>query len=201
MNTAIKKQIIQKWTNEQPSNQKIITLFEKVRDIPYGDIGSRDPVDVYRQNKGTCSGKHELLRELYQQLGIQVKDYLVMHRFKEMPVKFPNHIQNILNRSDILDPHNFFKILVDKNCVIVDATWNKPLKKLGFPVNENWDGKTDMQIAVVPEGKIFETDDPVSLKKQLIGQLPDQVQKDRKLFLAELTEWLNLLKENKQLNL
>ncbi len=197
MDTAIKKQIIQKWTNKQPLNQKIITLFERVRDIPYGDIGSRNPTDVYKQNKGTCSGKHELLKELYQQLGIQVKSYLVMHHFKKMPVKFPNHIQNILNKRNILDPHNFLKILVSKKWITVDVTWNKPLKKLGFPVNENWDGKTDMQIAVMPKGKIFETNDPISLKKQLISQLSDQVQKDRKLFLSELTEWLDLLRENK----
>lgn len=50
MDSQLKKQIIQKWTGNQPFNQKVITLFEKVRDIPYGDIGSRDAGDIFKQN-------------------------------------------------------------------------------------------------------------------------------------------------------
>lgn len=199
MDSQLKQQIIQEWTGRQPLEQKVITLFEKVRDIPYGNIGSRDPADIYRKNKGTCSGKHELLKELYQELGIQVKDFLIMHRFKEMSVNFPEDIQSILNRSDIVDPHNFFRILVDDNWVTVDVTWDKPTRKLGFTVNENWDGKSDMKIAVAPGGEIFETDESMTLKKELIGKLPINVQEDRKLFLVKATEWLDTLREKGEL--
>ncbi len=194
MDSVLKKQIIEKWAGGLSRNQIIIRLFEKVRDIPYGDIGSRDAGDIFKQNKGTCSGKHELLKELYKEIGVEVKDFLIMHRFKDMPANFPDEIMEILNRSDIIDPHNFIKILVGGKWVTVDVTWDKALKKLGFIVNENWDGKSDMKIAVAPGGEIFESVDPMSLKKELITKLPNQAQKDRKLFLQKLTAWLDDLR-------
>ena len=193
------QQIINEWTNDQPLPQKIIILFEKVRDIPYGDVGSRDPLDVYKQNKGTCSGKHELLKALYKELGLQVKDFLIMHRFKELPVKFSPEITEILNRTDITDPHNYFKVLIDNKWLTVDVTWDKALQKLGFPVNENWDGKTDMPVTVAPGGKVYEPEDPIALKKELINKLPEHVQEERKLFLKKCTEWLDNLRETKEI--
>lgn len=193
------QQIIKEWTNDQSLSQKIITLFEKVRDIPYGDVGSRDPLDVYKQNKGTCSGKHELLKALYKELGLQVKDFLIMHRFKELPVKFSPEITEILNRTDITDPHNYFKVLIDNKWLTVDVTWDKALQKLGFPVNENWDGKSDMPVAVAPGGKVYEPEDPIALKKELISELPENAQEERKLFLKKCTEWLDNLRETKEI--
>ncbi len=183
--------IIKKWTKNQSLEAKIITLFEKVRDIPYGDIGSRNPLDVYKQNRGTCSGKHELLKALYKELGIPVKDFIIMHRFKELPILFPINIQKILNTTDIIDPHNFIKIEIDGKWITVDVTWDKNLKKLGFPINENWDGKTNLNISVVPEGKIYEAENPIELKQKLISKQAKIAQKERKLFLKAVTEWLD----------
>lgn len=187
--------IITEWASGQPLVQQVVTLFEKVRDIPYGDIGSRDPLDVYRKNKGTCSGKHELLKGLYRELGLEVKDYLVMHRFKQLPVKFPDEIMDILERTDIVDPHNYFKVKIGDKWLAVDVTWDKALKKLGFPVNENWDGQSDMKVVVAPGGDVYESDDPIALKKSLIQSLPAQVQADRQLFLDTTTKWLDHLRE------
>jgi len=193
MDLSKRIEIINKWAGNLPKGQQIVTLFEKVRDIPYGDIGSRSSEDVYANNKGTCSGKHELLKELYQELGIETKDYVAMHKFKDMPVNFPENIKMILDRSDIVDPHNFFKINVNGSWIVVDVTWDKPLKKFGFPVNENWDGKSDMQICVVPL-EIIETNNPMDLKKERISKLSEEVQKDRKLFLQELTNWVETIR-------
>ncbi len=71
-----------KRVKNQSFDAKIITLFEKVCDIPYGNIGSRNQLDVYKQNKGTYSLKHELLKALYKELEISVKDFIIMHPFK-----------------------------------------------------------------------------------------------------------------------
>ncbi|MCK4555384.1 MAG: hypothetical protein KAT83_02150 [Candidatus Aenigmarchaeota archaeon] len=185
-----RKKILNKLVGNIPLNDKITKLFEIVRDIPYGDIGSRDPWDVYEKNRGTCSGKHELLKELYKELGIQVKDFIAMHKFNDLKIDFPSDIKEVLNRTKIIDPHNFFKILIDDKWICVDITWDKPLKKLGFVVNENWDGKTDMELCVIPI-EILETEDPIGLKKKKICELPEQVQLDRKLFLKKMTEWFD----------
>ena len=191
--------IINQWANDQPLEQKIVMLFEKVRDIPYGDIGSRDPIDVYKQNKGTCSGKHELLKGLYKELGLPVKDCLIMHRFKQLSVKFPDEINEILERTDIIDPHNYFKVKINGKWLTIDVTWDKSLQKLGFPVNENWDGKSDMAVAVALGGEVYEPEDPITKKKEIINSFPKLVQEDRKLFLKKTTEWLDHLRENNEI--
>ncbi len=193
MDPELRRKIISEWVNDLPFDEKVVKLFERVRDIPYGDIGSRDPKDVYEQNKGTCSGKHELLKELYQELSIEVKDFITMHKFNNLKVDFPDEIKAILNRTQIVDPHNFFKIKRDNKWITVDSTWDKPLKTLGFPVNENWDGKTDMELCVVPI-ELFEAKNPIELKKKKISELPEEVQKDRKLFLKKLTEWVETIR-------
>ena len=193
MESELRRKIINELVGDIPLNEQIIKLFEKVRDIPYGNIESRDPKEVFEKNKGTCSGKHELLKELYQELGIEVKDFIAMHKFNDSKVDFPDNIKEILNRTGIIDPHNFFKIKINDNWITIDITWDKPLKKLGFTVTENWDGKSDMDLCVVPI-EIIETENPIELKKQKISELPEQVQKDRKLFLNKLTEWLDTVR-------
>jgi hypothetical protein len=193
MESQIRKQIIKEWTDNLPQDKKIIKLFEKVRDIPYGDIGSRNSYDVYNNNKGTCSGKHELLKELYQELGLKTKDFIAMHKFNDLPVKFPIKIKKILNKAEIIDPHNFFKIYIDNKWVTIDVTWDSPLKKLGFPINENWDGKSDMKVSVIPI-KIYEVTDSIEAKKQEIAKLPESLQLIRKDFLKNMTEWLDTIR-------
>jgi hypothetical protein len=47
-----------------PAREARVQAFTTVRDIAYGNIGSRDPYDVLRAKKGTCSGKHALLKLL-----------------------------------------------------------------------------------------------------------------------------------------
>ncbi|NLP57242.1 hypothetical protein [Lutibacter sp. B1] len=184
-------QIIKEWTDNQSFDDKIITLFNKVRDIPYGDIGSRNPLDVIKNNKGTCSGKHELLKAIYKELGFEVKDFIIIHKFNDLPVRFPENIRAILDKNQIVDPHNFFKIKRNDNWFVVDVTWDSNLEKLGFPVNKNWDGVSDMNISVALGGEIYETVKPLELKRDLIAKLPTEVQKDRTLFLKELTKWLD----------
>lgn len=184
-------QIIADWVPNQDKQQKIISLFERVRDIPYGQIGSRDPIDVYKQNKGTCSGKHMLLSALYRHIGVEVHDYLILHRFKDLPVSFPTNIQQILNDYDIVDPHNFIKIKVGDQLLTIDITWDLPMKKLGFPVVEKWDGKTNIPLAVVTKEEEIATDKPIEKKKELLAQLPENIVNKRKEFLEEATIWID----------
>lgn len=198
MDSKLRKKIIKEWTDNLPLDKKIIVLFEKVRDIPYGSIGSRNPKDVYENNKGTCSGKHELLKGLYEELGIKVKDFVVEHSFNDLKVKFPDEIKEILKRNEILDVHNILKIFNNGKWAIVDATWDKPLKKLGFIVNDSWDVKSDMEICVVSR-QIKEVENPIKFKEQKLEELPASIKENRKLFLKRLTEWLDNLRQNKEI--
>jgi hypothetical protein len=185
------KEILEKWTKNEPLEEKIKILFNKVRDIPYGNIGSRNPKQVYLQQKGTCSGKHELLKGLYKSLGIQVKDYIILHTFNQLPVNYSEEIRSFLLKNTIIDPHNFLKIKVGKHWRIVDATWDLPLEKLGFPVNKTWSINKDCNISVVLGGKIFETNNPIEKKEELLSEFSIKQLQNRKHFLILLTNWLN----------
>jgi hypothetical protein len=173
--------------------QEIINIFKKVRDIPYGDIGSRDPDDILENNMGTCSGKHSLLKKLYENAGIECKNFVALHKFIDLPIKYPSNLMDILNKSDIIDPHNFIKIKIDNKWITVDATWDKTLKKYGFPVTENWNGKSSMNLCVIPLD-IEEVADPIKYKEQKLSLLPKKIQEDRKLFLKSLSIWLNKIR-------
>ncbi len=201
MDKELKSKIIKKWVEGLPFEQKIIKLFEKVRDIPFGKASSRDPKDVYEKNIGTCSGKNLLLRELYDEIGLQTKDMLTLHRFNDLVwfptdsyplVQIPTEVKEILNKGPIYDFHNFIKILINGKWInVVDATFDKPLKKYGFIINENWNGKTDMIICIVGTTKIWDCGHQgLEMKSKMTALLPENIQRNRLLFLKKLTEWI-----------
>jgi len=165
-------------------------LFERVRDIPYGSINSRDPNDVLEKNMGTCSGKHELLKQLLHETGVETKDFIASHNFRNLDVDYPKEIEELLQGDGIVDYHNFIKIKVDDEWLTVDATWDKPLAKKGFVVNENWDAKTNMKLCVSAK-EVFEVEDPLEFKKQKLGELDEQTRKKRKKFLKKLSAWVS----------
>lgn len=184
------KNIAEQWTKNQPLELKVITLFKKVRDIPYGNIGSRDPLDILKNNRGTCSGKHFLLKELYKAIGVPVRDFIVMHSFNNLPINFPAEIKQLLDTNQIIDPHNYLKIKPFEKWITIDATWNTALKQYNFPVNESWNGTDSMPISVITSDEFYETCEPEKLKKELIQKLTLEQQKNRKLFLNLVTNWL-----------
>ncbi|MBD3193397.1 MAG: hypothetical protein GF308_22365 [Candidatus Heimdallarchaeota archaeon] len=200
MDEKLRAKIVKEWTEGLPFEQKVIKLFQKVRDIPFGRMGSRDPEVVYEKNMGTCSGKNLLLRELYDELGIKTKDMLTLHRFNDLiwfptesyPIlNLPTKLKEILKQGSIYDFHNFVKIYVNDKWIDVDATFDKPLKKYGFIINDDWDGKSDMTMCVVGTKKIWDCHHKgLEEKERLTALLPEKVQRTRKMFLRQLTDWI-----------
>lgn len=178
-------EILGKWAPDG----SLAGVFERVRDIPYGVIGTRDPEQVYLRNIGTCSGKNFLFFELASALGFEARHFVCSHSFRAFPVKLPPHLKKMLDEQDILDYHNFVKVLVDGRWLTVDVTWDMPLKKYGFPVNDNLDGK----ISCVPI-ETWETTDPEKFKEDHIASMPKAEQDMRKLFLHGLSEWVSGLR-------
>jgi hypothetical protein len=62
-------------------------------------------------------------------------------------LKYPEEIQKL---ASLLPPghHLACKALIKDRWIIVDATWDLPLQKAGFPVEGAWDGIHDTKIAV-----------------------------------------------------
>ena len=44
--------------------------------------------------------------------------------------------------------HLACNVRINDRWVLVDATWDRPLKRGGFPINEHWDGYADTKCAV-----------------------------------------------------
>lgn len=177
------QRIVSEWTKNLPDEETVVRVFQRVRDIPYGVIGSRDPVKVLEANKGTCSGKHLLLAALYRTMGLNVKDMVAFHKYENLPrnVEYPKELKVILQKGDgIPDYHNFAKLYVKGNWLTLDATFEENLKEY-FVVNY-WDGKNDTKLSVKPI-TIWEVRNPVDFKITKLNELPLERRNYRKEFL------------------
>ena len=207
LNEKERTKILKTWSiHELSQDSQIIHIFEKVRDIPFGNIGSRNPLDVYKANKGTCSGKHFLLRELYKGIGLETKDMICMQRWKDLIwfptsrykiVNFSDKLKNMLKQKEIIDFHNYVKILVKGKWIQLDATIDKPLAKLGFLTTENWDGKSDIPLCFCGSLKVWDCgDNGLERKNELIQQLPEHMRTSRIQFLQLMTKWIEIFRES-----
>ena len=193
MGNDIIHQTFRKWTDGYDPLRCRIALFEHVRDIPYYFPSTRDPSEVLESGRGSCSGKHYLLGEMFRLLGLDVRHMICTHRFNESPIVFPGPMQEMLRKNEIIDMHDYLQIAVDGEWVDVDATWPSGLREFGFPVNENWDGKHAMLLSVVPEDLALAERDPEALKEELLSKLPPRQRALRKQFLAALSSWVQEL--------
>ena len=133
-----------------------MAIFNRVRDIPYAVIPElrnpyAGPLNILRMNKGSCSPKHFLLGELYENMGIRTRYFSYLVYWKDlidMGIELPFELLTMAKNYKILDYHLCIKIQIDRKWILVDATWDLPLKKVGFPVNENWDGLSNTTLAV-----------------------------------------------------
>jgi len=206
-----KQEILTAWgVDSLPLNQQVIGVFEKVRDIPFGRMGSREPWDVYRRDKGTCSGKHFLLRELYAGMGLGTRDMICLQRWKDLTwfpddtygvVDFPDPLLEMTEETEIVDFHNYLLVLREGRWVRVDASLDLPLTRLGFYTTEEWDGVSDMPLCFVGTGKIWDCGNRGREKKAaLTASLPCEIQEARERFLEQMTAWLDGLRERGDFN-
>jgi len=175
---------------KMPEESRPVAAFEFVRDIAYGNIGSRSAMDVLTAKKGTCSGKHALLKMLFEALGYGVQSWFARHDFGTFPIKhWPEELKEFQGKY-ITDFHDFLKVHVGNAWLTVDAVFDAPLAALGFPFLQ-WDGKTSMQLPV-EASEIFPAEGEMEEhKKKLIAGLPEETQRQRKAFLAAMTAWLD----------
>lgn len=187
------REAFEDWTKGLDPIRSRIVLFEKVRDIPYAYPTSRDPVEVLTNSRGSCSGKHYLLGEMYRRLGLPARHLICSHRFNESPIVFPEEMQETLRKNEIVDLHDYLQVEVDGLWVDVDATWEAGLRAFGFPVNEDWDGKSPMALSVVAEELTFVERDPERQKEAMLSKLTPRQRTLRSQFLEALNDWVQEL--------
>jgi hypothetical protein len=193
MGNDLIREIFERWTHGLEPLAARVAVFEKVRDIPYAYPSSRDPLEVLKNNCGSCSGKHYLLGSMYSLLNLPARHMICTHRFNESPIVFPDEMQDMLCKNEIVDLHDYLQVDVGGTWVDVDATWESGLRAFGFPVNEDWDGRTPMALSVVPEEFTLVERDPERQKEAMLSKLTPRQRALRKQFLEALTRWVQEL--------
>jgi transglutaminase-like putative cysteine protease len=180
---------LDEWTTGRDPVAARIALFERVRDLPYQYPASRDPLEVLRRRSGSCSGKHYLLGELFRRQGLPVRHMLCTHRFNDSPLPFPEHMQDLLRKNEIVDLHDYLQVSIDGTWIDIDATWPLPMRDFGLPATDDWDGKSPMNLTVIPDEHEEIDGDPAKFKEERLSKLTPRQRMLRKQFLEALGAW------------
>ncbi|MGC9555080.1 MAG: hypothetical protein ACP5EK_07185 [Thermoplasmatota archaeon] len=141
--------------------QQRIAVFERVRDIPYRLIPALYSPSVAARgtllaHAGSCTPKHFLLGHWLESMGYQVRYVTFPFHWNAPELQFPPPLRS-LARAYPPEYHLALHLLIEGRWTLVDATWDPPLKALGFNVNQRWDGVSDTANAVHPLGEVIHT--------------------------------------------
>jgi hypothetical protein len=126
--------------------------FLLVRDMPYSRASSRDQETIIREWRGTCSGKHYLLKGLFSELGYSSRLIACTTVTHIDPKKVVGKLRKLLRQSDgrVVDVHNYLILKLPDGEMIVDATWPNSVKGMGTIINERFVLGENQKIAVEP---------------------------------------------------
>jgi len=162
MSEEILTQKFNEWIDELGKVEQRISIFEHVRDIPYKLITELyNPKvaheGILRYNGGSCTPKHFLLGYMLEKLGIPIRYTTFPFSWNAPDVQYPVDLRRMAEQLPT-EYHLACRAFIDGRWVLVDATWDIPLKRAGFPVNESWDGVSDTLNAVMPLEEIEHQD-------------------------------------------
>ena len=155
----------------------LVSIFNSIRDIPY-----RIPLR-WNEEDNCCSGKHEKLFKLLIKKDCKVRYRVCVFLWGEL--NLPPDLEKIPHDNDCT--HTYLEINIGGDWKILDATWDKNLKRL-FHINE-WDGKSNTELAVKPI-RIFSPEKSLEIVK---NQNREIIEKDLKVnmkFYKGFNDWL-----------
>ena len=167
--------------------------FALVRDMPYRRASSRRPEAIIEEWRGTCSGKHYLLADVFCELGLESQVIMCTHRFTaENTGHFPAELRELVAASPVPDVHTYLRVKTAEGWMVVDATWPSSAGPLGMTVNREFRPGSDMTIACdpietlpVPEGR-----DPQEFKEETIRDFCGDSSGVRDDFIEGMGRWL-----------
>ena len=149
---VLNSKAIEKGLLEPDEGIDVEKAFTLVRDMPYTRASSRDPETIIGEWRGTCSGKHYLLKGLFAELGYSSKLIACTTVAHIDPKDVRGKLRTLLEESDgrFVDVHNYLILETPGGEMIVDATWPLATKGMGTVVNERFVLGEDHQIACEP---------------------------------------------------
>ena len=173
--------------------EKAYTL---VRDMPYTRASSRDPETIIGEWRGTCSGKHYLLKRLFSELGYSSQLIACTTVAHIDPKTVRGKLRKLLEQSEgrFVDVHNYLILELPEGEMIVDATWPLATKGMGTVVNERFVLGEDQKIACEPlkTWAVPENGDSQEFKNQILQETfsPEELA-HREEFIRTLGEMTN----------
>jgi hypothetical protein len=168
-------------------------VFALVRDMPYQRANSRESEATIQEWRGTCSGKHYLLKALLEELGFEARLVMCTHLFTAQNTgHFPVSLRAQVCPQPIPDVHTFVRLKTEAGWMDVDATWPCQAKSLGMTVNDQFCLGVNMRIACDPI-EIFEVPqggDPQAIKEKLIETYCGPQMEQRDQFIEGISQWL-----------
>jgi len=152
--TSLINTIFTEWTRGLDTRGSMISIFSHIRDIPYSFIVSVpdpkiSPEQVLEAGKGSCGPKHYLLAEMYRKLNLSVVFVTIAFSWNDPDIRYPPELRKQTVRLPVAY-HLACRVQIGCRWILVDATWDRPLGRAGFPVNDHWDGYSEMRCAVKP---------------------------------------------------
>ena len=149
---TLKSQALQRGLLKPEDAIDLEQAFLLVRDMPYTRASSRDPGTIMREWRGTCSGKHYLLKELFAELGYHSQLIACTTVAYIDPKGVRWKLRKLLEQSKgrFVDVHNYLILELQGREMIVDATWPLSTKGMGTVVNERFVLGEDHRIACEP---------------------------------------------------
>jgi hypothetical protein len=168
-------------------------IYHAVRNLTYASDGNRQPEIVIATSKGSCTGKHLLLRDLLRHAGETAEVEFIEGDFAAaMPIvpSMSEGLKRWVSSGGITDFHCYVVWRGGEGDSKLGATWPDRMASLGFPVNAKWDGAGDTRVAInagVVKGR---AEDVLARKAALLATLTEKQINDRLHFLKLLTDWM-----------
>lgn|GEM_PF-7042156 len=169
-----------------PPRGVLLRLFLLVANIPYGGVGQRDSYLAAKENRASCSSKHQLLFEMFTALGVETRLMMGECELQDFAAALPSPIS--IDQST-RDYHNFLSLKLDEQWYIVDATFGQREAALGLRTNLGWDAQSDCQLAF-PVRHAWEIKDIITDKTAQVARLPAEESARRSAFFARFSRWL-----------
>ena len=147
--TSLVNDAFAEWTEGHETRQSMVSVFSHIRDIPYSlRIPLLDPETspelLLAAGKGSCGPKHYLLAKMFRKLNLHVVYATIAFLWDDPDIRFPPELRKIARQLPVAY-HLACRVQVGCRWILVDATWDRPLAKAGFPVNDRWDGYSEMR--------------------------------------------------------
>ena len=185
---AVRRRLLAEGSQPTPAS-----VFALVRDMPYKRAKSRAPDAIVTEWQGTCSGKHYLLKELFQEMGVNTRIIMCTHQFSlENTAHLPESLRQLTAPGPVPDVHTFLRLETESGWMDVDATWPAQAEALGMPVNREFRWGVSMGLACSPM-EYFDVPDgeePQPFKEDLIRRFCGGEVDRREAFIQGMSAWL-----------